>query len=172
MYRASSALPACIGVVFSLISVFSDDPPRSAEEPQTVPFCKLIRNAECYDKRIVRTRAILATGPESVDLYDPSCQCRERSVWFEYEAPYEQSTRKKIRKKLKKLLDRDRRALVTVVGRFDGPQKLVLREGQDRKKAEFLWRANLGYGHLNSYRFQLVPISIEGVEAVPTHTPW
>jgi hypothetical protein len=53
---------------------------HDATEPPFVAFCDLVRNPTAYDKKIVRTKAILAAGTDARSLW--SSDCDERDFWI------------------------------------------------------------------------------------------
>jgi hypothetical protein len=120
-------------------------------EGPTVAFCDLVSNPKLYDKKMVRMQAIAVGTSELQFLYDPECNGKEAWIDLEFDS---QETLEKVWPLLDFSLGRHapRRAKVTVVGQFDGPNKE-------------------GYGHLNSFRFHFRVMAVEKAEAVPAAVP-
>jgi len=150
--------PIPVALFFTLLCVVSScvthepqlkditGPPTYAstiKQAPIVPFCELIRDSARYDNRIVSTQAIFFRNMENSYLYDPSCEDDNGYVWAEFDPSYVY-TDDALKKKFDELLCPTQpcpigRAHVTVVGRFEGP---------DRGP----------YGHLDGYqlRFSLI----------------
>lgn len=141
----------------------------------SVAFCDLVRAPEEYHGKTIRTRAILVVGPESMELYVPGCSTEETSTWLDwkgYEQAYTIAT-KKTKGALKRFLNGDRRAWVDVVGRFYGkPQEARVPENAPSEVKEILRRAQFGYGHMNMYRFQVLPTRFQDASKVEKNVKW
>ena len=120
----------------------------SVENAPVVSFCDLVRHAAQYDKMVVRTRAILRRDQENQSLDDPGCEGAD-AAWVDFDPSYVYSD-EKLRRRLTELI-RPRAskpvgvALVTVVGRFEGP-------------------AGGPYGHLDGYRSKFSIFRLEQAE--------
>jgi hypothetical protein len=120
----------------------------AVERAKTVDFCTLVRDSLHYDKNVVRTKATFFRDLENAYLYDRSCG-QNAYVWVELEPAYAYSNAE-IKKKFEQLYCSkqpcsDDNALVTVVGRFEGP-------------------TGGPYGHLDGYRFRFSVMRIERVD--------
>ena len=111
------------------------------EKAPTVAYCELIRNPSRYAKQIVRTEALFYKNLENEVFYDLACD--DSRVWVEFDPAYVYSD-DALKKDFEKIacLKQQRcegRALVTAVGRFEGPNEN-------------------GYGHLGCcpYRFSIM----------------
>jgi hypothetical protein len=94
----------------------------------------------------------------------------ESATWYESDT-LEEATPRAVRRQVGRLLKRDGRALVTVVGRFHGPRKYEPPDGLDPGVAELLRKANSRYGHMEAFRFQFEPLRIEDATAVAKEVP-
>jgi len=141
-------------------------PKHHATETPTVDFCDLVMNTETYHDRIVRTRAIRTGSGESSRLFHPACNSVDPATWYEWADEPERP--KTVWTALREIYENDRRAWVTVVGRFRGPQDLV--PGSAAEEALYP-QMESRYGHMGCCRFEFVPIRIEAVESVPADVP-
>ena len=121
----------------------------AVERASTVDFCTLVRDSTSYDKKVVRTKATFLRDLENAYLYDATCGGQNAYVWVEIDPAYVYS-KDEMKKKFdkiycSKLPCSDGEALVTVVGRFEGP-------------------AGGPYGHLDGYGYRFSIIRIERVE--------
>jgi hypothetical protein len=110
-------------------------------------------------------------GPETSGVYSPDCLDSDTSTWATFSSQYK-NPRGKTGKRLRKLLDRDGRARVELVGRFHGPRKVEVPDYVPPEFAKAMMYTNSRYGHLNLYRFLFEIESIERVERVKKNTPW
>jgi hypothetical protein len=121
------------------------------DKAPTVELCELLRDGEHYDQLVVRTNAVLFVDRENETLFSPSCDSGDNHAWVEFDPSYIY-TNKNIRATLTELIRPKqeaptRKAQVTVVGRFEGP--------------------NMGpYGHLDSYKYRFSIIRLENASAV------
>jgi hypothetical protein len=53
-----------------------------SQQPQNVPFCDLIKQAETYENKLVRVRASFVSNFESAVLYDSGCNDKGNQVEF------------------------------------------------------------------------------------------
>jgi hypothetical protein len=83
---------------------------RAADDGEPLAFCNVVTHASTYAGQTVRVTAILEVGYEGRVLYDPACNTQ--STWVDVTYPFKRS------RKLNRLLDKDRRALVIVEGVF------------------------------------------------------
>jgi hypothetical protein len=136
-----------------------DGPPTMSswvEKAPEVSWCDLIRTPAHYNKVIVRTRALLHVDHENQFLYDLECETSDATpVWAEFDPSYVY-TDEKLKLRLTELI-RPRpskaagTALVTVVGRFDGP-------------------GGGPYGHLDGYRSRFSIMRLEQAAEAETIT--
>jgi hypothetical protein len=180
LYMKSRTLAQTFLILFLLAgSSVAQSPALSpiADVP-TVSYCDLIRNASSYDKKEVRVRAIYAVGFEASFLYDSACSGKaaaENRVWVEFSDVYEKSSKPEVVKKfdrlLKPLSKANRydagRVEIVVVGKFDG-----VRQTGELKLKDRVLTFSVGYGHLDSYDYQITVESIEEVKSVPKNAPW
>jgi hypothetical protein len=116
----------------------------------TIPFCDLVRDPASYDKKIVRMNAVLSTGFEVSRLDSPSCP-NTLSVWAEFGV--DSCTRPKLNKTLDRLLRREGRAEIMIIGQFFAPR--IDQETGPR-----------GYGHMNGYDSKLNVMCIETAKSI------
>jgi hypothetical protein len=123
---------------------------EAVENAQEVSFCELIRNPDHYDNAIVRTKALIHRNQENQFLDDSQCDVKEGGrVWVTFDSSYDYSD-ENLKLQLTQLIRPKPgaptgTARVTVVGRFDGP---------DRGP----------YGHLDGYVLRFAIIRLERVE--------
>ena len=82
-----------IAVVVTLalhVPFLGSQSPSKDSEPVSVAFCDLVRAPEDYHGKVIRTRAVLSTGPENMELYVPECSKEENSTWLDWKS-YEQA---------------------------------------------------------------------------------
>jgi hypothetical protein len=123
---------------------------EAVQRAQDVSFCELIRNPKHYDNLIVRTEALIHRNQENEFLDDTRCDVEEGGrVWATFETSYEYSDENLKRQLIELIRPKPGiptgTARVTVVGRFDGP---------DRGP----------YGHLDGYTLRFAVIRLERVE--------
>lgn len=131
----------------------------------TVDYCDLVSHPETYDGVLVRTTTLLWSSPEKTVLRDAACGGTELQVWCEWEG-YEAGTSKAIRRRVRKLLRKEGKVAVTIVGRFHGPHKYEPPKEMNEALADLMRRANSRYGHMNCCPFMLEVFSIESGESV------
>jgi hypothetical protein len=73
--------------------------------------------------------------------------------------------------RLRTLLKSDRKAVVVIVGRFDGPRKPHIVPGMEAEARRRLEDLKQGYGHMGSYDFQIVVNKIEAAMPVNKKEP-
>lgn len=119
---------------------------EAAASGPEVNFCELIRTPEQYNNRTIRVRGILAQGSEQSVLYDPTCAAAKTPIAVEFAQHYTGAKRK-----LNRLVAKNRRAMVVVEGTFYGPTPATL----DPKLPDWLKKKLEGtpqrYGHLGAY---------------------
>lgn len=130
----------------------------AASQIATVSFCDLVSNPERYDKQIIRTTAIYEAYYHGTFLYDPSCKSVDANINAEFKSSSLFKTSSIVERQLEKVMGHNERngsarANVTVVGSFNN------------------WDG-VGYGHLDSSRFQFDVMSFESAKSVPASTPW
>lgn len=137
--------------------MFSDVP--------AISYCELINNAEEYDQKFVRVKATYSRGFESSIFYDESCKNNEAS-WVDFTPAHEKNTHPYFLKKMRKLFKRsDQRKNIeielVIVGKFDGKRRISI----FKTPAQTL-TFSVGYGHLDSFDYQLTVLKIEEVKPV------
>jgi hypothetical protein len=165
--KSICTLMLCFGVA-TLLSQCSTREPKNpqlewppalsaaVEKAPTVSLCELVSKPDTFDKHVVRTSALFAKNLENEFLHDSSCG--DNYVWVEFDPAYQYSD-DALKKKFEQIacLRKSRcdgKALVTVVGRFDG-----IKDGP--------------YGHLDGYtlRFSIIRLEqVEKVESTPKDT--
>ena len=119
----------------------------AVEKAPTVYLCELVNKPDHFDKQVVRIKALFAKNLENEFFYDSTCS--DSYVWVEFDPAYQYSD-DLLKKKFEQIacLRKSRcdgKALVTVVGRFDGPKAGP-------------------YGHLDSYTYRFSIIRLEDVQ--------
>lgn len=145
----------------------------SAPPIQKISLCQLTKEWKKYDHSTVRIEAIYRAEFEASEVYDPECPAREYAAWVPLIAAGSPSPAPpELASELVKLLKKDRRAQVTVLGQFDGPKAVDVPAGLSPEAAAVFRNGGSRYGHQNGWEFQFVFLKIEKVEPVPAATPW
>lgn len=109
----------------------------------TVDYCDLIRHAKDYDQKQIRIKAAYRVGYEWSEIYCPECFNQKERTWVEFDSDFESCTKSKV---VKLVRDGERTLSVTVVGIFHSSAK--------------------NYGHMGSYRFELVVKCVENAKVL------
>ncbi len=148
MQKTLHMIAALLLMCFFAVGCFG----RSAsEEPETASLCSLQQKVAEGHHETVRVSGIFSQGT----LEDAACP--KESTWVEFDLRSEQN-----KEKLRKLLDRSRRAYVVVEGEFYGPPlpdpnlPVAIRKSY-----------HPGWGHLAAFKTKLVVHAIREVTAVP-----
>ena len=131
----------------------------------TISYCELINNAEKYDQRFVRVRVTYSISFEQALFFDESCE-NVRVSWAEFIQASEDNTKAYLLKKLHRLikrrrLDTPRKAELLIVGKFDGERQISI-----LKTPVKTFTFSIGFGHMNSFDYQLTVLKIEEVKPV------
>ncbi len=123
------------------------------KEPDATSLCLLQQKITEGNHETVRVFGIFSEGLERGTLQDAACP--RESTWVELDLRSEQN-----KEKLRRLLDRSRRAYVVVEGEFYGPPL------PDPKLPEAIRKSyHPGWGHLAAFKTKLVVHSIRDVKA-------
>jgi len=121
--------------------------------------CTLQENATAGEYVMARVAGVYSEGLELGVLEDAACPAQ--GTWVELAL---KSARN--RKKLRRLLERSRKARVVFYGRFYGPGIV------DANLPEAIRRSyQPGWGHLSAFKTKLVVISIQSAQALPAEVP-
>jgi len=136
----------------------------------TVNYCDLVREAEKFDKQVIRVRAVYYVGFEG-SLFSVK-DCEDKDTWVAFDPSFEQTTNRKILKQFRRLADaspvKNRGGGIThpvksveilAVGKFDGMRQSQTFEIKERKLT-----LSAGYGHLNAFDYQFTVLAIEEVK--------
>lgn len=109
-------------------------------EIPTVAFCKLLTNPADYNRKIVRTQAILTVNANVQALSDLSCFTKHPMVGIEPDPSFHHEPSDMVQKEFYDLVRpereiRDGQARVTIVGRFEGP---ILYP--ERRKSQYIYQ--------------------------------
>jgi hypothetical protein len=128
-------------------------------EPKAESLCSLQQNVTEGNHQIVRVSGIFSEGLERGTLEDVACS--KETTWVELALQSEQN-----KEKLRRLLERSRRARVVFEGEFYGPPV------PDPKLPEGI-RKNYhpGWGHLGAFKTKLVVQAIRDVAFAPPAKP-
>jgi hypothetical protein len=145
----------------------------SAPAIQKISLCQLTKEWKTYNHSTVRIDAIYRAELEASEVYDPACPASEHAAWVP-SIPVGSSSPAPpgLAGELDKLLKKDRRARITVLGEFDGPPAIDVPAGLSPEAAAVFRNGGSRYGHQNRWDFQFVFSKIESVEPVPAHVSW
>jgi hypothetical protein len=146
---------------------------RRPDDIETVSFCDLINNAERYDKKVVRVRAIYAVGLETSRVYIPGC---DKATWAEVDSGVKKASDSKALKNFRRLTKgrtvrskgvvtypMPRRVEILAVGRFDGV-KPTYHVGPMTLRP--------GFGHMDAFDYQFTILKLEEANPVGKGVPW
>lgn len=137
-----------------------------SEKPLTVDYCDLLRNADSYDRKLIRVKAIYSSHFEMSALRDTRCTRDFLWTWVDFDdknptctkqevvRSFEAAVASKSPEKIEKDLDK---AEVVFVGLFEVAPHLEVRNTIPTN----------GYGHMGMYKFRLTVNCIEEVTALP-----
>jgi hypothetical protein len=130
-----------------------------------VSYCELVNNAEKFDQKFVRVKAIYSRGFESSIFYDESCENNKVS-WVNLNAGYEKNTDSYLLKRFRKMIkgsnrEKPREFELSMVGKFDGK-----RQASTLKTPAKTFTFSVGYGHLDAFDYQLTVLKIEEVKKI------
>ena len=131
----------------------------------TVSYCELIDNAEKFDRSFVRVRLTYSVSFEQALFFDESCQ-NVRVSWAEFIEASEKNTNIYVWEKFGKLIKRRRsdnpkKVELLIVGKFDGKRRISTLKLPSRTLT-----SSVGYGHEDSFDYQLTVLKIEEVKSV------
>jgi hypothetical protein len=146
-------------------------PALSTDQAAGVPsvtYCELMRDIAKYDGQTVRVTAFVYFGIEANGLYDPDCPADVAGdgIWVEDFAVADRESPRAITRRLNRLVKKDGRAKVTIVGVFRGPKEVFVPEGTSPAVAKLMRDTNSRWGHLDMYCCAFEPMRIEHVEPV------
>jgi len=134
--------------------------------PQGVSFCELVSNPSQFSSRTIRVRAIFAQGAEQFVLYDSACASGKTPIAVEFAQHY-----KGARRRLDRIVAKDRRAWVVVDGTFYGPEVAKV----DPKLPDWLKNELQGtpkrYGHLGAFDSMFRILAVVSAAPVPPDVP-
>jgi hypothetical protein len=173
--KQALAIIILMGINIYTHVIFASIRQDNNERIHTVNYCELIENAELYNNKYVRVKAIYTVGFESSILYHNDCEGKgssENQMWVKFNHKYEQNSKPTICRRFKNLLKRSAKfnkygiseVEVVFVGKFDG-----IKQVDEMKSNDEIIISSSGYGHLNSYDYQITVISIENVKVVKNH---
>lgn len=132
-------------IIFILLiitqTIFTKSKLNPQVQPINVSYCDLVNNPAQYDQKIIRIKAIYVYGFEGSLLYCPDCYQREFRTWVQVDESSSIYANPHVKKKFKGNDHKGRTLSVIMIGKFHGKGG--------------------GYGHENSYQFQLDLICIE-----------
>jgi hypothetical protein len=152
-------LPGRIAFAATLVLIFGD-PAKAAGDGEPLAFCEVVTHVSSYAGKQVRLSAILADW--SV-LFDPACKAQ--STWIDIEHPFKRS------RKLKRLLSKDRRALVVVEGVFHAAEPYDIDPNLPEPFKKTLKSTPKRYGHLGSFSSMIEVSEVMSVKKVAKETP-
>jgi hypothetical protein len=127
----------------------------SPKEPKAMSLCFLQKKVTEGNHETVRVSGVFSEGLEIGTLEDAACPAE--ATWVELALRSQQN-----KEKLRRFLDRSRRAHVVVEGEFYGPPL------PDPKLPDAIRKAyHPGWGHLAAFRTKLVVHVVWDVKAVP-----
>jgi hypothetical protein len=146
------------GVLLSM-SFFAGGCFGQSKQPESASLCSLQQKATEGSHETVQVSGIYGPGLDQTVLEDAACP--KESTWVELDLRSDQN-----KEKLRKMLDRSRRAYVVVEGEFYGPPV------PDPKLPEAIRKSyHPGWGHLAAFKTKLVVRAIREVKTAPTdHT--
>jgi len=130
---------------------------NNKEQIPTVPFCDLTEHPEKYAGQVVRIQASYVSWWESSYLYNLGCDNEKHEIHNGLACSEEKECLelfKRIYGHIEKYQRPDQktsasRAYVTVIGRLEGPSEV-------------------GYGHLNTFKFEFKIMSVESASPMPS----
>ena len=124
--------------------------PSFTSDVPTVAYCDLIRNPKRYDDKLIRIRAIYRYGYEWSQFYCPGC-LSEGETWVDFEKSFKSCARSVVSKRIGDNGFKGRTVELLVVGKFYG--------------------SDVGYGHMNAYRFKFVVRCVEEAKIILNDSP-
>ncbi len=152
----------CLAVLFTTCLFAAESLAQTIAQqtgPNAASLCVLQKKVVEGEHQAVRVSGIYGPGLDYTVLEDADCP--NESTWVELALRSQKN-----KEKLRKMLDRSRRAYVVVEGEFYGPPV------PDPKLPEALRKSyHPGWGHLAAFKTKLVVHAIREVKAAPTdHT--
>jgi hypothetical protein len=149
----------CLAVLFAMgVSAAISFGQSASKEPEEVSLCSLQTKVAEGKHETVRVSGIYGPGLNHTVL--ENAECPSDSTWVELALRSEEN-----KEKLRKLLDRSRRAYVVVEGEFYGPPL------PDPKLPEAVKKDyHPGWGHLAAFKTKLVVHAIRDVKPTPPKT--
>jgi hypothetical protein len=140
-----------------------DSPAMAVDDSEPLAFCNIVTHPSSYAGHSIRLTAVLTVGYEGQALYDPAC--KTQSTWVDIDHPFKRS------RKLRRLLNKDGRALVVVEGLFHAKEPYDI----DPRLPEGIKNALKGtpkqYGHLGGWSSMIEISRVLSVTKVPKGTP-
>ncbi len=120
-----------------------------------VNFCDLVNNPQNFDRKIIRTRAVILEKFETAILYHRDCADMNKVVWYEIDGEI-------VNKKLDDFFTPDSAEFKAT--------------GVIRLEAELVGRFQLKketrFGHLNAFDFQMSIVHLDGVKYADANYPY
>ncbi len=135
--------------LFSVFVTAQQAKDKSNQQIVDVKFCDLLKNQDEYKDKTVRLKATYRYGFEWSELYCSNCVGKGQ-VWVDFADSFEESSKKKYRKKLNENGEGGRTVNVTFVGKF-------LAQGH--------------YGHMGGYSYNFVVEKVENAEIIYKYSP-
>jgi hypothetical protein len=133
-------------------------------EPINVTYCDLLRNANSYDGRLIRIKAIYYAHFEMSSLRDPNCPVAH-GTWVDFGKEFRSCTKPEVLKTFEEAMvakqserlesDLDK-AEVVFVGQFEVTRFLEIKHGIPVN----------GFGHMGMYQFRLNVNCIEEARVI------
>lgn len=124
--------------------------PSFASVVPTVAYCDLIRNPKLYCDKLIRIRVLYRYGYEWSQFYCPEC-LSEGETWVDFEKSFKSCTRSEVSRRIGDNGFKGRTVELLVVGKFYG--------------------SDVGYGHMNAYRFKFVVSCVEAAKIMLNDSP-
>ena len=127
----------------------------------TVDFCDLTIHPKLYAGKLVRVKASIVSWWESSYLYNADCETSKQKIHNSLDCSNEkecENTGKEVYDIIEKNQRADKnnyafRAYITIIGRLAGP-------------------SNVGFGHLNSFKFEFRIKKVEFASPMPADIPY
>ena len=150
----------------------TNSPSAENDDVPTVSFCELMKDVRKFDGVTVRVTATMFRGAEQSSLLAECVgQGEGDGAAIEDFRDCRANSPSSLLRRLDRLLKKDRRAKVTMIGTFRGPKQVVIPDGTSPGWAKNMQRVNSRWGHNDTFCCAFEPRILESVERVAAEEP-